>query len=259
MVCGAYRRLLKGDQRVGDLTGFYERIARCQADYHERPIFICFFGDSNTRGWGNGSIQYRDAYPTRLLEALHDYYPGCTFNGINSGIAGNTLTQALGRIERDVLRYEPDLVIIAFGLNDSMAGQEHLPQFRASLRTAIQTIRARSAVVLLTPNMMATRTNDLVPVPYREAIYDFIRVQTNGILDEYVNAVRITARDLSVPLADTYRTWQQMAASGIDTTRLLANGINHPYGYAHRLFADALLACISGNASGMLVQGSPPE
>jgi len=38
-----------------------ERIARCQADYRERPIFVCFLGDSNTCGWGNESIQQREA------------------------------------------------------------------------------------------------------------------------------------------------------------------------------------------------------
>lgn len=231
-----------------DLHDFHARIARCQENNSERPVFVSFFGDSNTRGWGNGSIQYREAFPSRLIEALHERYPGCAFNGINSGVAGDTLTEALERLERDVLRYTPDLVIICFGLNDAMKGLNHLPQFEESLRTTLRIIRTQSAVVLLTPNMMATHANALVPQPYQEIIDTYITVQTQGILDAYVQTMYMVASEVHVPLADTYRLWKQMEASGIDTTLFLANGINHPFGHAHRFFIEALLPCIEDDA-----------
>jgi lysophospholipase L1-like esterase len=227
------------------LALFYQRIARCQQDYAERPIFICFFGDSNTAGWGNENIMHREAYPARVIAALHDQYPRCLFNGINSGVAGDSMTAALGRIERDVLRYAPDLTVIAFALNDAMAGQEKLPEYRASLRRAIGLIRPHSAVILLTPCMMATRPTPIVPVQWQEAIHDFVRVQTSGVLDAYVDAMRLAAREEDVLLADAYRAWQDMASAGVDTTALLANGINHPFGAAHRFFTEAILGVLA--------------
>lgn len=228
------------------LDPFYQRIARCQQDYAERPIFICFFGDSNTAGWGNESIMHREAYPARVIAALHDQHPRCLLNGINSGVAGDSMTAALGRIERDVLRYAPDLSVIAFALNDAMSGPEALPRYRDSLRRAIDLIRPHSAVVLLTPCMMATRPTSILPVQWQGAINDFVRVQTDGTLDAYVDAMRDVARERDVLLADAYRTWQEMAAAGMDTTALLANGINHPFGAAHRFFAEAILRCLNG-------------
>jgi hypothetical protein len=56
--------------------------------------------------------------------------------------------------------------------------------------------------------------------------------------------MRAVASELDVPLADAYRRWQELAAAGVDTTLLLANGINHPFGHAHRFFSDALLECL---------------
>jgi lysophospholipase L1-like esterase len=230
--------------RPRQLHAFYERIARCQADYRERPILVCFFGDSNTAGWGNESIQHREAYPTRVIAALHDLHPRCPFNGLNSGVAGDTLTQAMDRIDRDVLRYEPDLTVIAFALNDAMGGAAALPAYRDSLSRAIDRIRPRSAIVLLTPCMMATRPTPIVPVQWQDAIGEFVRVQTSGTLDIFVDAMRQAAREHDVLLADAYRTWQELAAAGVDTTSLLANGINHPFGAGHRFFAEAILRCL---------------
>jgi acyl-CoA thioesterase I len=143
-----------------------------------------------------------------------------------------------------VLRYAPDLTIIAFGLNDAMGGTETLPRFRDSLHSAIDQISPQSVVVLLTPCMMATRATPIVPVQWQDAIHDFVRVQTSGTLDAFVDTIRAVAQERGVLLADAYRTWQDMAAVGVDTTALLANGINHPTGAAHRFFAQAIWAAL---------------
>lgn len=227
------------------LRAFYERIARCQSDYRERPVCVCFFGDSNTAGWGNESIQHREAYPARVIAALHDLHPRCLFNGINSGVAGDSMAQALERIDRDVLRYQPDLTVIAFALNDAMGGMGALPAYRASLNRAIDRIEPHSPVMLLTPCMMATRPTPIVPVQWQDAIGEFVRVQASGTLDAFVDAMREVARERDALLADAYRTWQDMAAAGVDTTALLANGINHPFGAGHRFFADAILRSLA--------------
>ena len=39
---------------------------------------------------------------------------------VNSGIGGNTIVDANKRIDRDILNFKPDVVIINFGLNDGM-------------------------------------------------------------------------------------------------------------------------------------------
>ncbi len=232
------------------LQHFHSRIVAYQRDPTQRPVVVCCLGDSVTRGWGHGSILYREAYPTRLIAALHDRYPGCAFQGINAGVGGDTITRALDRLERDVTRYEPDLTIVCFGLNDAMGGPGQLPQFTASLRTASERIGATgSAIILLTPNMMATYRSELIAAAFTTSVEDFIMAQNAGVLDAYVAAMRQVALEQDIPLADAYAIWQAMAAEGVDTTALLANGINHPFGHAHRFFVDALLDTLERSAT----------
>ena len=52
---------------------------------------------------------------------------------------------------------------------------------------------------------------------------------------------REEARAQGVPVADTYRVWDALAAAGVDTTEMLANSINHPSREAHRLFVNEIL------------------
>lgn len=79
-----------------------------------RPCVICF-GDSVTFGW---NLKYDESYPVVLENLLLEEYPDVKV--INSGIGGNTIADGYGRIDSDVLYYEPDVVVINFGLNDGM-------------------------------------------------------------------------------------------------------------------------------------------
>jgi lysophospholipase L1-like esterase len=78
------------------------------------PRIVCF-GDSVTFGW---NIRYDLSYPYLLEKNLEGKYPEVKV--INCGVGGNTITDASARIEKDVLSYKPNLVIINFGLNDGM-------------------------------------------------------------------------------------------------------------------------------------------
>ena len=97
-----------------------------------KPITIAFLGDSVTQGCfecyttSNTSFDtvfdYKSAYSTRVREILNTLYPTVQVNIINSGISGDSAPNGLKRIERDVLSYNPDLVVVSYGLNDSVFG-----------------------------------------------------------------------------------------------------------------------------------------
>ncbi len=227
------------------LVDLHARIAACQGDGTQRAVTVAFLGDSNTRGMAVDPDRARRAYPARLLAELTDRYAPCAFNGIDVGVPGDTMTGALARIDDEVLRYAPDLTIIAFALNDAVQrGQDGLTPYIASLHTALDRIVPTSAVILLTPCMMATKLTERVPTAFLDTARACVATQTTGVLDAYVDALRMVAAERAVPLADTYAIWQAMAATGIDTTALLANGINHPHGYAHDLYVVPIMACL---------------
>ena len=71
-----------------------------------------------------------------------------------------------------------------------------------------------------------------------------IGAQNSGRMDRYVEAEKKVARELHIPVADAYAVWKQMASEGVDTTAMLANGMNHPTPEAHHIFLDVLTKVI---------------
>ena len=78
------------------------------------PKVVCF-GDSVTFGW---NMKYEYSYPYLLEKLMIKNYPEIKI--INSGIGGNTILDGLNRLQRDALSYNPDFIIVNFGLNDGM-------------------------------------------------------------------------------------------------------------------------------------------
>ncbi len=77
------------------------------------PRLVCL-GDSVTFGW---NIAYEKSFPILLEKRLKGKYPGVMV--INSGIGGQTVVDGLDRLDSDVFYFEPQAVIISFGLNDA--------------------------------------------------------------------------------------------------------------------------------------------
>ncbi|MCA9839048.1 MAG: SGNH/GDSL hydrolase family protein, partial [Trueperaceae bacterium] len=57
--------------------------------------------------------------------------------------------------------------------------------------------------------------------------------------------IRVCAREIGLPLADVYASWQALAEEGQDTNYLLANGLNHPTAEGHRLTAELIFELIT--------------
>jgi len=78
------------------------------------PLVVCF-GDSVTFGW---NLKYEDSYPQLLENLLFKDY--MLTKVINIGIGGDTILDAINRLEKDALCYNPHIIIVNFGLNDGM-------------------------------------------------------------------------------------------------------------------------------------------
>ena len=64
-----------------------------------------------------------------------------------------------------------------------------------------------------------------------------------------MNAAMDLARSMGVSVADCYSEWKRLYESGVDTTMLLANRINHPTREMHKLFAKKIFDIILGDES----------
>jgi len=100
-------------------------------------IIICF-GDSLTSGIGADAGM---GYPTQLAKMLGK-------SVINRGISGDTTASALGRLNRDVLSAEPDIVLITLGGNDLKNGVAKNVAF-GNLKYIVEAIQDRGAKVII--------------------------------------------------------------------------------------------------------------
>lgn len=225
---------------------------------NSQPITIGFLGDSVTQGcfecyltsptsletvYDGGS-----SYSNRLKELLALLYPKVQVNIINAGVSGDSAPSGLKRLDRDVLRFNPDLVVVGFALNDSCAGESGLDAYKDAMTNIVDSIQNSGAeCILLTPNTMNLNVSPhLKDQLFIDLAKSFSSVQNDGILDLYVDAIRKIAKDKNVKICDVYSKWKKMIASGVNTTELLANKLNHPVREIHYLTAMMLLDCILG-------------
>lgn len=236
-----------------------EKIKNKQADvYSSSPITLAFLGDSVTQGCfelypidpGNIDTVYdpESAYHNRVKQILNLLYPRVPFTIINAGISGDRAVLATKRLEQDVLKFSPDLTVVCFGLNDAAHGADKVEEYISSLREIFTRIReSGSAVIFMTPNNMALKVNQRVWQPkVRNVIVAKSTDEERASMDLHIDRARKLCTDMGVPICDCYAIWKQMAKSGVDTTSLLSNDINHPIREMHYLFAYELVKMIIG-------------
>ncbi|MBE6701826.1 MAG: GDSL family lipase [Ruminococcaceae bacterium] len=208
------------------------------------PITIVVFGDSVTHGaLTGGEINYETVYWNLLkqkINAVRNYVP---VNVINAGIGGTTAAKSVARLDSQVLKHEPDLVIVCFGLND-VNGE--LEPFLNALREIFSHIKASGAdIIYLSPNMLNTYVAEDTEERWLEYAAKTAKMQNEGKMDLYIESACRLAREMGVVVCDCYAQWKELSKTE-DTTKMLCNRINHPTKEMHRLFADMLFDAVFG-------------
>ena len=233
-----------------------DRIIAKQSDlFGERQPVIAFLGDSVTQGCfeiyvKNEKLETKTrstlAYHEKLREILAMLYPDVPINIINAGISGDCAKNAKNRLDRDCLSYNPDLVVVCFGLNDSMQGKEGIEDYKKSLAEIFEKIqKSGSDVIFMTPNM---RTR-MIDEPFSEKILadaaeSVVKNEGDHWLDTYIYAARAICREYGVSVCDCNRIWKALVRNGVNLNSLLSNRINHPTEDMHWLFAYELARMI---------------
>lgn len=207
---------------------------------------MAFFGDSLTHGAFESDSEglhsvfdYEAVYHNVLRQRMNRLYPAIPVSIINAGIGGEKASDALVRLERDVVMHRPNVTVVCFGLNDVGSGYDRYIQ---SLKTIFRALQAGGLeCIFMSPNMF----NTYIAEHTNRQLLDYAAVaagyQNSGETDRYICGAMQAAADMGVPVADCYSRWKAAASAGIDTTAWLCNGINHPSREKHRLFADELL------------------
>ena len=234
-----------------------KKIADKQDFYNYPTPTIAFFGDSVTHGCfecyerEKGVIdtyyEIKNGYPTRVKELLNEVYPASHINIINAGLSGDKASNAINRLERDVLVYKPDLCVVSFQLNDSMDGEKGLDLYKRSLSTIFAKLKEiGSEIIFLTENYMCTHVSpSLDNQLLRDIAAQSAEIQNSGIAKKYRDAALDICKANNVKVCDIYAKWEKMEKDGIDVTELLSNKINHPSREFHFVIAQELIKVMS--------------
>ncbi len=107
-------------------------------------LTIAFLGGSITQGCLASTPEGCYAYLTYAW--WKEAFPKADFTYINAGIGGTTSHLGTGRVEEDVLQYEPDFVIVEFSVNDADDSAHFQETYEGLVR---RILKARSAPALL--------------------------------------------------------------------------------------------------------------
>ncbi len=178
---------------------------------------------------------------------------------INQGVPADRTTDAVARLESDVRAFDPDVVILLFGLNDSAvdvwrnATGPRVPRdvYRKNLTNIVRVLKADGATpILATPQPMhwTAKLKDLYAGPPHndQSPYDAADpLGFNATLVDYVQVAREVAKKESITLVDIHQMFMDYhSGEGQNLSDLLLDGM-HPNDKGHRIIADALLAAIN--------------
>jgi lysophospholipase L1-like esterase len=191
----------------------------------QQPLSMIVVGDSissgcNASGWA-GSAPYQPAYPELLRQHLESHFRSrVTLR--NPSISGSDTNWALTIVD-EVVQATPDLVIVAFGMNDS-AGRSAL-DYQANIELFMAKIRQRcpDAEFILVASMLGNR--------------DWTRLN-HEIFPQYRDALASLCRP-GVALADLTSIWTGFLQLKRDWDQT-GNGVNHPNDFGHRVYAQVL-------------------
>jgi lysophospholipase L1-like esterase len=127
-----------------------------------------------------------------------------------------------------VLTRKPDLVLVAFGMNDHNVPGFGVPldKFEATLNQIVSTIRERTGAEVM---LLST----FPPNPD----WAFGSHQ----MEKYAEATKSAANTQKCAYVDVYSVWAKALARK-DAPSLLGNNINHPNDFGHWLYLQALEA-----------------
>jgi len=170
-------------------------ILLCLSFANQKKTKIIFFGDSitNAGGWPGGYILHIDTLCRK--EGLSD-----KFEFIPAGQGGNKVYDLFLRLEEDVLKKKPDVVVIFIGINDVwhkyLFGTGTDPdKFVKFYQAIIDRLRASKInTVLCTPSAIGEKTDYTNP-------YD-------GTLDEFCERVRMLASANKLTLIDLRKSFR---------------------------------------------------
>ena len=201
-------------------------IARLKA---KQPLKIAVSGDSISFGLNAsglvGAPPFMPMYPDLIAAQLRASY-AADVTLVNRAIGGWGVPNGIADLDA-LLAVKPDLIIIAYGMND--VGCRNPDGYQAGIRDMLTRIKVAQpeAEVILVATMVGN--DQWVHTP--RDMFPQYRDRLKQLTDE------------GIALADLTSIWTEMLRRKRDCD-LTGNGVNHPSDFGHRVYASAILSLL---------------
>lgn len=188
-----------------------------------RTINILFHGHSVPAGFfKTPQVNTLSAYPNLFLKKLKEIYPYAVVNVIVTAIGGENSVKGADRFEKDVLVYNPDVILIDYALNDRGAGLE---KAKESWSRMINMAKERDIPVIL-----------LTPSPDQRVDYE----NPDNELKKHTDQIIQLAIENQVALVDSYKAFEFLYSDKEKLIKYMSQ-VNHPNELGHELIANEII------------------
>jgi len=192
---------------------------------------LLFYGDSITVGcnssgtkWGDNIKPNAESWPIMITKHLEDKY-STKIEYFNTAVGGMVTQWGVDNVEERVNQYNPDLLVLAFGMNDGpMSPKEHTDKIRKIIDLSMKH----------NPNIEIVLVSTTIPNPESNWYFGI----SNNYVEEYkkinlpnVAVVDMTNTELSILKRKCFKD-------------ITGNNVNHPNDFLARVYAQTILKVI---------------
>lgn len=195
-----------------------------------QPLKIAISGDSISTGLDASALTSaapnQPGYPDLIVAQLQAL-SSSKIELVNRAVAGWSVANGVSDLD-ELLKHDPDLVIIAYGMND--VGRKDPQWYRDQTQTLIRRIKEHDAQTEIV--LVATMLGNKEWVHTPSEMFPLYRDELKQLTGE------------GIALADLTEVWTVMLERKhfLDLT---GNGLNHPNDCGHRLYAQAILQLLA--------------
>ena len=195
---------------------------------------VVFTGDSITVGcdssgteYGGPLPPYADSYPVMVHKKLEKEF-NTKINYINTAVGGTQADWGLTKIEENVIQYHPDLVIVAFGMNNPYEDEAYFYKWANEMIDKLIESNKEIGIILVSTT---------IPNP---------QCSWTGNQYQFINAFKRINRP-NVAIVDMTNIHLDLIKAGKKFVDMTANCVNHPNDFIARIYAQEILKTIIKN------------
>lgn len=201
----------------------------------QKPMRVLFYGDSITTGCNSSGTDqggpvapYAESFPVMVVKKLQEVL-GAQITYLNTAVGGWNTRQGIADMQARVIEQAPDLLILAFGMNDGGLPPAEYKNQISQIISGLRQVHPNCYVLLVSPMLPNPETTWFANQgEYAAPLAELAKETPKTFFAD------VTALYAEILNRKRYRD-------------ITANNVNHPNDFIARLYAQIILATILGD------------